>query len=488
VIAAIHALTPVGRIRIDTESTEAPALVPSANIMVEIEGTDLPGFAFLNNLRVKLNLAEGGVRAYLLFDFHRSVGFHRLEVADTTCLFGTEDAKLQLAGMEEMLDYVGDAGLSWGHQLFFADGTSIRHPKVDYAWLTTHAEELIAIGASIADEPRKRGTFIERRSRPTGGKVLLQETFRLLRRNPRLYLDEHSEGIIAVGTTRYHPRAVVMSKPVDSSVTIANRRVAAVLRQSAEIAAGLLAHVPKGSRPAVLKTQLDCEQLLDSPTFQQLGNVHRDLPAEPTIEELTDERYARMFELHEELRTKLGWEAARTPSSPFAYVEYADQIYQAFVALTMAHALGASLAVPALKPGLSVPCFRSERFAIYYDTIPPKPEFANWRDASRRPADMRPDLTIIDVEQNTGILIDAKYRVEKTGTLSTSALNEAQVYMQSFGVKKIGICYPGSPLAVTDVAAQGNVILEIPNKPDPGLEAYLLGVAVPAIIANMEPL
>src|SRR5206468_10507766 len=108
-----------------------------------------------------------------------------------------------------------------------------------------------------------------------------------------------------------------------------------------------------------------------------------------------------------------------------------------------ARAFDAKQVVPSLFPDLSVPVFRSDVLDIYYDCVPPKPEFASWRDGSNRPGDHKPDLTIIDRVGRKGILADAKYRVEPNGTLPTSGIHDAQVYLQTFERKSIAICYPG---------------------------------------------
>jgi hypothetical protein len=101
---------------------------------------------------------------------------------------------------------------------------------------------------------------------------------------------------------------------------------------------------------------------------------------------------------------------------------------------------------------------------------------------------MRPDLTFVDRKRGRGMLVDAKYRAETSGILPTSALNDCQVYMQSFAVKVFGICYPGKNLGVTEVSGAGNTILEISLRPDPGLNEFLRTQVRPRLAQLMEVL
>ena len=132
--------------------------------------------------------------------------------------------------------------------------------------------------------------------------------------------------------------------------------------------------------------------------------------------------------------------------------------------------------------------FRSERYDIYYDTVPPKPEFSNWRDDSSRPTDMRPDLCLVDRIDRVGVLMDAKYRVAPSGQVPTSALENCQVYMQSFDRKRIVVCYPGRGPHIAAVSGDDYTILEVSLGPFDGLMEYVANEVRPRIEEMMEPL
>jgi hypothetical protein len=166
---------------------------------------------------------------------------------------------------------------------------------------------------------------------------------------------------------------------------------------------------------------------------------------------------------------------------------FADEIYQAFVAITLARALAAPQVETCIESGLDRPVFSSDLYDIYYDTTPPEPFFVNWRSKSSRRADMRPDLTIIDKNAKRGLFLDAKYSVAGVRP-KPSAINDVQVYMQSFGVRTIGVCFPGEKLEVSEVSADGNRILEIPISPVEGLHTFLSGTVAPLIEAALMPL
>jgi hypothetical protein len=200
---------------------------------------------------------------------------------------------------------------------------------------------------------------------------------------------------------------------------------------------------------------------------------------------MTDERYIRSYLLHEELANGLAWTPGTEVASQFAYVAYSDQVYQAFVAVLLADAAGATPTHRSLQPNLVSPSFVSEKLAIYYDTVPPANRFRNWRDASSRPSDMRPDLTIVDTSTDRGILVDAKYRREGS-RVDTRSLNECQVYMHSFGRRRIVVCYPGLTPSVTSVAGDGNEILEVSLGPFDGVRKYAAETVWPAIRSRME--
>src|SRR5262249_17025983 len=152
----------------------------------------------------------------------------------------------------------------------------------------------------------------------------------------------------------------------------------------------------------------ELERALQLVPFSSLRQRSLDFPDAPTPEELVDSRYAQTFGLHEQLYKHLGWSPTLRPAGGFAYVEYADQIYQAFVALALARVFETPRIGMSLMPGLDGPSFLSDHFEIYYDTKPPC-TFVNWRDGSSRPSAMHPDITIVERATGRGVIIEAKY-------------------------------------------------------------------------------
>ena len=183
-----------------------PTTVPAGYLTLEIEGERLSPHATVDTARVPLALNSDATRGYLSLDLFRSVGFHRLEIDSKVYFFCTEDSKLQLTGVKEMLAYLEDTGLSWGYQLFFADGTAIRHPKVVFAWLTARGPEILEAADAIAAQPRFQRVFRAKRERPGPHKVALRETIQLLRRNPKVHLERAANGVIEFRGECFIPR------------------------------------------------------------------------------------------------------------------------------------------------------------------------------------------------------------------------------------------------------------------------------------------
>ncbi len=467
-----------------------PTVVPAQHLTLEIEGEDLPETAYLDDRKLTLLRNDARSRAFLMVDAAGSVGFHCLRVADAEWYFATDDAKLKLNGILQILDYLEDEGLSWAGQLFFADGTAVRHPKVDYAWLQRKAPEMLELADAIATRPLRRAHLFSSSQAPGAGRLFLKDTLALLRTNARGLLEENEHGIVAVGDRRYSPRVVVAGRLERSFDIVGNRRMTHLLLLTMALSRSLQSE-PRllGAVTAALRAlSEDLRTRLEMFPFLQLRVKPKRLPSRPAPEEIADDRYRRAFDIYDELSREMAWEPGLQIADRLAYVASADQIYQAFVAVVLARAFEAKQMVPSLFPDLSGPLFRSPVHDIYYDTIPPKPEFASWRDGSSRPGDHKPDLTIIDRVGRKGVLTDAKYRVEQNGRLPTSGIHDAQVYLQTFERKSIVICYPGPAASVTRVSAKGYTILEVSLGPFAGLETYAREQVRPVIEGAMEPL
>ena len=482
-----------GRSRVSLASgaeLKEPTVVPAQYLTLEVEGQDLPEAVYLDSRQVPLLRNEASTRGFLMVDTTGSVGFHSLRVADAEWYFATQDAKLKLNGILKLLEFLEAEGLAWSGQLFFADGSAIRNPKIDYAWLERMGPRVLAVGDAIAARPLRRAQLVRSHQPPRAGKLFLKDTLALLRTNARALMEQDEHGLIAVGNRRYSPRVVVAGRLERSFDVVGNRRMTHLLLLTLELCQSLQAEprLPRAVKPWLRQLSADLQARLEAFPFVHLRSRPGRLPSRPAPEEIADERYREAFDIYVELCQEMAWEPGVHIADRFAYVGFADEIYEAFVAVVFARAFEAKQVSSSLWSQLSVPVFRSDTYDIYYDTVPPKPEFANWRDASERPSDQKPDLTIVDRNARRGILADAKYRVGPSGRLPTSGIHDAQVYLQSFERKSIVICYPGNAPSITRVTGKGYTILEVSLGPFPGLEAYLRNDVRPAVEAAMEPL
>lgn len=433
----------------------SPVVVPAETLTFELSGHEVPATVQLDSRTVSLVLSSDKTRGYFFLDAFRSVGFHHLRIGQADYFFATDDAKLRLDGIISLLQFVKHEGLSWGQQLFFSNGQVVRDPRVDFAWLTKHADEILSVAREISDRPVRRLEHSVALHQPLGGRIHLQATLSSLRRHQRALLEEHENGHIFIRGRRYSPRAVVASKRTLTIDTVSNRRATHLLLAARSLAQALIAQRPPSDTRKRLEEIRDnltavLRQFPFSHLLERIGHVD----SRPSPEEMSDDRYARSYGLHQELTEGLAWEPGTALANHFAFVAYSDQIYQAFVALLLAEAAHATPVHRSLQPNLSSPSFRSEQYAIYYDTVPPRDRFHNWRDESSRPSDMRPDISIVDLRRNRGILIDAKYRRDGT-RIDTRSLNECQVYMHSFSRRRLIVCYPGAGPSITSVSGDG---------------------------------
>lgn len=483
----VYALISGCRVQV-SEDTDNITSLPSSYVVLELEGVELPESVTLDNRSSPLALDSGCTRGHIVVDLFRSVGFHKLEAQGKTYVFATDDAKLRLAGIETILRYIETEGLGWNGQLFFTDGTVLRHPKVDYAWLMSSGPVIAGVARNIARSPFLKSALKAATTRGSAGTLHIQKTIQLLRQNPHL-LEQIPDGPITVGSQHYVATKAVQGVRTQSCDTVGNRR-AALLLISALALAGYLERtdIPKQQLRQVRLVQQDLSSAAELFPFRQLAPVAHRVSRSASVEETVDPRYGQLFNIYEELASGLGWRPGTRVAPRFAYVLYSDQIYQAFVAVALARAFQLAQKHSCLEPNLDIPLFESDEFALYYDTIPPRQWFRNWRDSSERPADMRPDLTLVDKRTRCGILLDAKYRVEAAGVPPTSAINECQLYMHSFGQPTIAICYPGPELTATEVKGGGYRILQLPVSPVTGLDAFLSNDLRPLITGAMRPL
>ncbi len=119
--------------------------VPAGVTVVSISGFDSRTVP-VDGRRVRLSSGSEGV---VVLDLSRSTGYHRIVVDGATYWFGTDDAKLGLAGIEAMLRQLGTLGTGWTGQVLFSDGTGLRDPHVVHGWLEDWAD--VALSANRRD-------------------------------------------------------------------------------------------------------------------------------------------------------------------------------------------------------------------------------------------------------------------------------------------------------------------------------------------------
>lgn len=467
-------------------------VVPATHLVVEIEDrVPLPREILINDEPFPIIRDPEGTRGHVLIDRTRSTGYHRFRHGGATYCFGTADAKLQLDGIVRILEVIRSEGLSWGHQLICSNGAGIRDPRVDFAWLRRVGREVLQVCGMIAENPALRSEATVKVRRHRGGRALVAPTLSKLRAQPSALLEKHHTGIISVGGERFMPRRVVTTAASVTHDTGGNRRATRLLLDVQDLTDHLLAAdgLPKRARQWLEAFQASVTRLSSTFPFSSLHWAAARIPDSPAREEQSDPRYVRVVEILDELVWERGWNPISTVADRYAYVAESDAIYQAFVAVVLAEAFETRPVHSFLRGNIEEPSYRSERFEIYYDTAPPKPQFRSWRDRSSRPGRLTPDYVILDLERGRGLLGDAKYRASSgNGKLPGSSLNECQVYMQHFDVPTFAVFYPGRDRFIREVTGDGNIILEVSITPFEGVVDWVRDEVRPRLEAMMHPL
>jgi hypothetical protein len=433
----------------------------------------------------------GDTPALLAVDMTRSVGFHRLDFAGHTFWFGTEDSKLALDGIEHMLQYLREYhfGTTWHGQILFSSGELLRDPHVVYGWLENHAEALLDTALSITRRPVWGAARTQKLSRHAGPGVISASTHALLRANPQRYLEADPSGVLSVADQRYNPLRVVSRRRITSLQTVAHLRLTALL----DVVASLIREVDNAEpdEPVRLKCQawyVQTRRLLASDFFFQVrrrGTVGALLAARSPVE-TSDSRYQLIFQIASSLRRNFGWDATRKAVDRYAYVRYADQIYQAFVSVAIAAALDCQPTDPVTgrAPGAA---FAGGHYRIYADRVPPAELLRSWRHWSSTPDQLRPDLVIERLPDRRTLLLDAKYRASGNRATEDSR-REVMSYMEAFGLSTAVIVYPPADAAysqVTVVEGSGQRLIELPLRPHQGMN-HMLSSELPDILRHLN--
>ncbi len=434
--------------------------------------------------RIRAAATAGTVRIVGL-DLTRSTGVHHVRVGGSDSYwFATDDAKLGLAGLQSMLRFMRESCRSWTGQLLFADGTGYADPLVLYGWLDQHADDAIAAAASVMRSPARireqQFEVTSEASRP----VALSRSLALLRGRGRELLELAPSGL-RIGDKTYLPRKVVIGRRVFGLDHPSNRRVVALL-----LLVELMARsVAEAAEDAAERAR--CNQWVTGAerlrTRGPLAGVRPETDAgqgdRASQLEAIDSRYVKTRKYLRLARRVASWDPTLRLLPAHAFVDYVDQVYQAFVATVLAEALGMLATSDVL--GRVQPAFTSERFDIYYNTPATPSIVRSWRSYSAEPDENKPDVLLFERSSGRIAIADAKYR-NNGRSASESSRRDLLGYMAAMGLQNVAILFPPSPpdaLSIRIVSGQGLSITEIGLAPTPNLADFVAREAVPSLLS-----
>lgn len=431
-----------------------------------------------------IELTAGASGRILSVDLARSTGYHRLTLEGAgSYWFATEDAKARLAGIESMLGYLRDEGFAWGGQLIFSNGESLRDFHVLYGWLDQHADGLVTALELIARKPVVASRAELRTTSHPERPVDIPATLALIRRDPVNSVEPLEGGPIRVGDKTYVPRQVRVRRRAPSIDTPANRRALWVAAQVQAIASEVSANANSN---AVRDRCAGWQQRLHAATeYSQLRRLKTIGARQPVglraAIERTDARYAVMYATYLSLRDTLSWNATKTAQPLYTFINFADEIYQAFAAYALAKAAG--LEPTSASLGLTAPAFEGNGRRLFYNSQPPPEVLRSWRDYSIEPATYRPDLLFVETANHRVVLADAKYRNQGLHATEDSR-KELLAYMAAFGLSRVVLVFPPLPLdqlSMRWISYGPRAIGELTVSPVAGLAPFL-EAQVPALL------
>jgi hypothetical protein len=408
------------------------------------------------------------------FDLTNQVGYHRLRIRlganSHNFDFHTSTAKATRDEILSMAEVCGQYYLGFRRQFSYVAATGERRkillPQIHFAWLRDRIDELKELTQSINLRPAM--ISVQRMRPSTRGKgISLSSTIRLLHERPNL-LEEREDGPIALNGKRYWP-ALVMQKVRNAE--LASREHASIARFIDQLLVGcrdLRKQVESDLYPDVDRIERDLLSILNLAVLSKARMT--GMPATspmgvPTQIERSDARYARIRALRSEYLSDIG-PSDRYEDSIRANVKDVWEIYQTFVTHVVGNALGlgySSTSQDLRDRGVDGASMRSAEWILGFDTKPPGAVLVSWRNGTARPAEERPDISLISSTSERSILFDAKFRVAKNLKCATQPdLFEMQGYLNSFSIHRGGIIYPGSTPASTLIEAGNNRLVELP--------------------------
>lgn len=459
-------------------------LVPAGPVVLDIRGVPHARAVRLDGQALSVAHDSSGHSATVALSLERATGYHQLVVgAERRYLFGTEDAKLRIDGVVEMLAFLREhaesLGLAWSGTIQFSGSDQVlRDSRLDVAWLEAHAAEIEAIATSIAKRPfvvsRKRD------ERATKGVPDVAASGRLIRRMPEL-MEPHPRGPVTVDGVSWAPREFIRQRRFSTADTQGNRAVTRLVLATMELARASQANAPADTQDD-LYAHVDA--MARSIRLQPFAAIRRNrghlrIGTRASLEERTDSRYRRARELLVELLRERHWDPRNQVSEEWAFAALADQVYQAFSAIAIAQAFKLH---PVAQLGTTGPHFSSDEFQMWVDATPPSDVLRNWRDDSSTPTSLRPDITILRKSDGQIAIADAKYRAAGDRA-SRDSLSEVQLYLQSYGCLEVTVVFPptATPWQTHRVTNDHFGITELPLRPSAELAGYLRDTVRPAI-------
>lgn len=467
-------------------SAEQPVILPSGPLVLDIRGVPHSGAVRLDGRPLAIAFDQTAQVATVALNLERATGYHQLRVGtDRTYVFGTDDAKLRIDGVVEMLAYLREhaesLGLSWnGTVQFSGTGQVLRDVRLDVAWLEQHVGEIADIAVSISRRPFTASR--KERERARQGVPDIAATGRLIRRRPEL-MERHPEGPVTFEGQRWAPREFLRQRREHTADTQGNRTVTRLLLAALELARTCQASAPSALQPELathVEVTARAVRLEPFATIRR-HRGHLRIGVHPATEERVDDRYRRARALLHQLLTDRHWDPLNQVTEEWAFASLADQVFQAFAAIVVARAFELG---PVAPIGQSGPHFANDDHEMWVDRAPPDDVLHNWRDDTSTPASLRPDLVIRQKSDHHVVVLDAKYR---SGGLRATpdSLSEVQLYLQAYGCREVCVVFPptagSAPWEAHLVTNQHFGITELPLRPMDDLASYMADVLRPAI-------
>lgn len=406
-------------------------------------------------------------------DLTNQVGFHRLKVtiAGKSYLydFKTHTAKAAWNEIQVMAEFCANSYFGYRRQFAYMARTgakrSVRLPQVEFGWLRDRIIEIEQLVSSINTRPASRRLSSYQMSR-CGQNISVPHTIRLLRERKEM-LELGESGPIEVDRATYWPSRVVVSKKEQSSKLEEHAQIANFLRYLATGCQDLARVVDSSIRNDVEQFLARIQLVQSLPVFRGVTprSSAKGQSTFPTVIQRTDRRYFRLREIQAEYAAEI-FNSDCYAKSVRANVRDVWEIYQTFVA----HVVGNSLGLMYFSDDMDLRkrssdgwSMASEHWHLYFDTAIPSRVLHSWRDGTRRPSNLRPDIVLVGITSGRVVLLDAKFKSDFANARATSEdLFEMQGYLNGYSTSRGGILFPGKNAGANIIAGNGNALVELP--------------------------